>query len=306
MPKRWPTLPTCSPFRGMRCERAPRVELPWRSSARRADRPTFALPVPLALLLTSGPRGLQRLSLSMPTKAPKRDVVDSAALRARAEAVAFGTFRIDLRASQLFDGERAVPLRPKTWAVLLYLAERPKVLVTRDELLDAIWPDVAVTPDTLNKSIGELRLALGDDSRTPRFLETVHRRGFRFIASRAAADEPAPTPPPRRRWISCRPRTSVRGARVLRRPRRRDAVSGRPLCRGAGRRSADRLHHRPRRGGEDGAGRCLSRLAGDERARRAGVDRPRRVRRAARSARSRTCPCSTPCSVWCGHPTSSA
>jgi DNA-binding winged helix-turn-helix (wHTH) protein len=129
----------------------------------------------------------------MPTKAPKRDVVDSAALRTRAEAVAFGTFRIDRRASQLFDGERAVPLRPKTWAVLLYLAERPKVLVTRDELLDAIWPDVAVTPDTLNKSIGELRLALGDDSRTPRFLETVHRRGFRFIAPRSSIEPTART-----------------------------------------------------------------------------------------------------------------
>jgi hypothetical protein len=45
--------------------------------------------------------------------------------------------------------------------VLLYLAQRPAVLVSKDELLDAIWPDVAVTPDTLTKSIGELRVALG-------------------------------------------------------------------------------------------------------------------------------------------------
>ncbi len=74
-------------------------------------------------------------------------------------------------------------MRPKTWAVLLYLVERPGVLVTREELLDAVWPDVAVTPDTLTKSIGELRVALADDSKMPRYVETVHRRGFRFIAT---------------------------------------------------------------------------------------------------------------------------
>ena len=117
------------------------------------------------------------------------------ALRPQSDAVTFGSFRIDLRASQLFDGAQPVPLRPKTWAVLLYLASRPSELVTRDEILDAVWPDVAVTPDTLNKSIGELRLALGDDSRTPRFLETVHRRGFRFIAALRQAATATVTPP---------------------------------------------------------------------------------------------------------------
>ena len=72
-------------------------------------------------------------------------------------------------------------MRPKTWAVLLYLVERPGALVTKEELLDAVWRDVAVTPDTLTKSIGELRVALGDELKRPRFIETVHRRGFRFI-----------------------------------------------------------------------------------------------------------------------------
>jgi DNA-binding winged helix-turn-helix (wHTH) protein len=77
---------------------------------------------------------------------------------------------------------RTIPLRPKTWGVLLYLAQRPGMLVSKDELLDVVWPDVAVTPDTLTKSIGELRAALGDDAKTPTCIETVHRRGFRFIA----------------------------------------------------------------------------------------------------------------------------
>lgn len=87
-----------------------------------------------------------------------------------------------MRAGQLLRDDQPVPLRPKTWAVLLYLAQRPAVLVSKDELLDAIWPDVAVTPDTLTKSIGELRVALADDTRSPRYIETAHRRGFRFIA----------------------------------------------------------------------------------------------------------------------------
>jgi DNA-binding winged helix-turn-helix (wHTH) protein len=97
-------------------------------------------------------------------------------------AITFASFRLDLIESRLLHGAQAIPLRPKTWAVLVYLAERPGVLVTRDQLLDTLWPDVAVTPDTINKSIGELRVVLDDDSRAPRFIETVHRRGFRFIA----------------------------------------------------------------------------------------------------------------------------
>src|SRR4029453_13218477 len=108
--------------------------------------------------------------------------VDQAAAPADRAAITFASFRIDLSGSRLLQGARAIPLRPKQWGGLLSLAERPGTLVTRDELLDAIWPDVAVTPDTINKSIGELRIALNDDSRTPRFIETAHRRGFRFIA----------------------------------------------------------------------------------------------------------------------------
>jgi DNA-binding winged helix-turn-helix (wHTH) protein len=104
------------------------------------------------------------------------------------EDIVFSSFRLDRRGGRLLHGGENVALRPKTWAVLLYLAERPGALVTKEELLDAVWPDVAVTPDTLTKSIGELRVALGDDSRTPRCIETVHRRGFRFIA--AGRDDP--------------------------------------------------------------------------------------------------------------------
>jgi DNA-binding winged helix-turn-helix (wHTH) protein len=104
------------------------------------------------------------------------------------QSIAFAEFRLDLRSGQLTQAGRPIPLRPKTWAVLCYLAERPGVLVSRDELFDAVWPDVAVTPDTLTKSIGELRVALGEDARAPRFIETVHRRGFRFLETSAAPE----------------------------------------------------------------------------------------------------------------------
>src|SRR5215467_4023372 len=93
--------------------------------------------------------------------------------------IVFSSFLLDRRSGQLTHAGTPIPLRAKTWAVLLYLAERPGVLVTREERLDAVWPGVAVTPDTLTQSIGELRRALGDDSTTARFIETVHRRGVR-------------------------------------------------------------------------------------------------------------------------------
>ncbi len=134
----------------------------------------------------------------MIAKRLNQPTVDRAAIPGDPGTITFASFRIDLSGSRLLQGARAIPLRPKTWAVLLYLAERPGALVTRDQLLDTIWPDVAVTPDTINKSIGELRLALDDDSHAPRFIETVHRRGFRFIGEtqRIAPTDQAPSASP--------------------------------------------------------------------------------------------------------------
>ena len=76
-----------------------------------------------------------------------------------------GAVRIDVPGGFLLRNGQPVKLRPKTWSVLLYLVERPGLLVTRDQLLDAVWPGVAVTPETVSKSISELRVALGDDDR---------------------------------------------------------------------------------------------------------------------------------------------
>ncbi len=106
------------------------------------------------------------------------------------QSMVFSSFRLDRRTGQLTRDGTPIPLRAKTWALLLYLVERPGVLVTRDELLDALWPGVAVTPDTLTKSISELRRALGDEPATPRYIETVHRRGVRFKGSGVGCEGP--------------------------------------------------------------------------------------------------------------------
>src|SRR5262245_13327080 len=98
------------------------------------------------------------------------------------EVIEFPPFRLDCRAGRLWRGTQAVPLRPKAWALLRHLAERPGVLVTKEDLHAAVWGDTVVSDDTLTRTMAELRRTLRDDARTPRFIETVHRRGFRFLA----------------------------------------------------------------------------------------------------------------------------
>jgi adenylate cyclase len=90
----------------------------------------------------------------------------------------FGKFTIDtVRGCLLIDG-REVPLRPKTFAVLRYLAERPGRLVSKEELFEAIWPGLIVTDDTLVQSISELRRTIGDSD--ARVITTVPKRGYRL------------------------------------------------------------------------------------------------------------------------------
>jgi DNA-binding winged helix-turn-helix (wHTH) protein/predicted ATPase len=101
----------------------------------------------------------------------------------------FPPFRLDPVEERLWQGDRAVPVRPKTFALLRYLVERAGVLVTREELLGAIWPGVHGAEALPKKSVYEARKALGDVPGAPRFVETVARRGWRFIG-RVALDAP--------------------------------------------------------------------------------------------------------------------
>ncbi len=110
---------------------------------------------------------------------------------------AFDIYRLDLQAGLLKRHDQPIVLRPKSWDVLRHLVERHGKLVTTHELFDAVWPDTAVTPQTLTNVIVELRKALGDSSAAPRFIETVPKRGFRFVATvTAGASTPAATARP--------------------------------------------------------------------------------------------------------------
>lgn len=78
------------------------------------------------------------------------------------------------------DGAR-VDVTPKAFAVLCYLADRPRRLVAKEELLDALWGDTVVTDGVLKVCVLEVRRALADDAKSPRWIQTVHRRGYRFL-----------------------------------------------------------------------------------------------------------------------------
>jgi len=81
----------------------------------------------------------------------------------------------------LWVGSERVALTPKAYALLVYLAERPRRLVTKDELLESVWAGAVVTDGVLKVCVRELRVALRDDARAPSWIETRHRRGYAFL-----------------------------------------------------------------------------------------------------------------------------
>jgi DNA-binding winged helix-turn-helix (wHTH) protein len=103
-------------------------------------------------------------------------------MEGKGSRLAFGDFVLDRENAQLRRGANRVALAPKPFGVLCHLAERAGELVAKEALLAAVWPNLHVTESSLSVSINAIRLALGDNSRAPRFIETVSRRGYRFIA----------------------------------------------------------------------------------------------------------------------------
>lgn len=95
----------------------------------------------------------------------------------------FSPFRLDVDNERLWCGEEKIHLRPKAFAVLRHLINQQERLVSRDELVHAIWPDTKISDVVLRGCLREIRQALGDSVQTPRFIETVPRRGWRFVAS---------------------------------------------------------------------------------------------------------------------------
>jgi DNA-binding winged helix-turn-helix (wHTH) protein/predicted ATPase len=99
----------------------------------------------------------------------------------QAQEILFGQFRLDLRNECLWQGTRAIPLRPKAFAVLKLLVDRPGLLVTKQQVLDTVWPGTFVGDAVLKDNVRQLREALEDDAASPTYIETAHRRGYRFI-----------------------------------------------------------------------------------------------------------------------------
>ena len=96
----------------------------------------------------------------------------------------FGGFEFDPASGELRRGDRIVPLQPQPARLLAAIVLRAGSLVPREELRDAVWGDATHVDFNrgLNYCVRHLRAALGDDARQPRFIETVARRGYRFIA----------------------------------------------------------------------------------------------------------------------------
>ncbi len=94
----------------------------------------------------------------------------------------FACFQLDTQNQCLWRNGERIPLTPKPFAVLRYLVENPQRLVTYDELLEALWPETYVQPQVLRTYVLELRKVFNDDAGNARFIETVAKRGYRFIA----------------------------------------------------------------------------------------------------------------------------
>ena len=117
----------------------------------------------------------------------------------------FGVYLLDTQRHVLRRGDREVPIGERAYGVLELLVANAGEAVGKQELIETVWRDVAVTDDSLARAVSDLRAALDDDASHPRFIRTVHRHGYLFIASVEPfeGDEIAPgvTGRQRRRWL---------------------------------------------------------------------------------------------------------
>lgn len=97
----------------------------------------------------------------------------------------FDDIRVEPTTFRVFKADQVISLEPKTLRLLLFLIENHGRLIEKDEILDAVWSGTHVTENALTREIGKLRKSLGDDPKAPKYIETVHTRGYRFIAELA-------------------------------------------------------------------------------------------------------------------------
>ncbi|MGE0455771.1 MAG: winged helix-turn-helix domain-containing protein [Vicinamibacteria bacterium] len=108
--------------------------------------------------------------------------------------IEFGRFLLDPETGRLLEAGQVVPLPPKPFETLYFLASRHGRVVSKTELMAAIWPGTFVTEDVLVQCVVEIRRALGDHARSPEFVATIPRRGYQFLAEARVARTPASIP----------------------------------------------------------------------------------------------------------------
>src|SRR2546422_11341522 len=94
----------------------------------------------------------------------------------------FGQFRVDFNERLLLRSGTALPLPPKAFDILLALVQQSGHVLEKRELIETVWPDTFIEENNLTQYISALRKVLGDDRRGQRYIETVARRGYRFLA----------------------------------------------------------------------------------------------------------------------------
>jgi DNA-binding winged helix-turn-helix (wHTH) protein/Tol biopolymer transport system component len=109
-------------------------------------------------------------------------------------SVKFGPFTLDLGARKLRRGDELIPLPSRALGALAYLIEHRDRLVDREEIVAAVWNDVAVTDDSLIHAVSVIRRALGDDPSHASFIETIPRRGYRFVGTIESIEPADPVP----------------------------------------------------------------------------------------------------------------
>jgi transcriptional activator of cad operon len=125
----------------------------------------------------------------------------------QADAISVGLWVAKRGSGELLSNGHVERLEPKTMDLLFLLASQPGEAFSKDAIMETVWPGVVVGDDTIARTVSRLRKALGDDAKTPRYIETLHKRGYRLIAEVSAAEttstiaiERIAAPKPAWRW----------------------------------------------------------------------------------------------------------
>jgi TolB-like protein len=131
----------------------------------------------------------------------------------QSKIVSFGPYRVDLRSGALYKGDVRIVLQGQTFRLLEGLLERPGEVLGREELRARLWPsDTHVDFEhSINAAVRRLRRALGDSADAPQYIETLHRRGYRFVGAVPTADNGHGTAPSPRMRLAVLPFSAITG-----------------------------------------------------------------------------------------------